>query len=201
MATQNQKTTTVDLPDEYTDEWGDAFMLRAYREASKHASRIAYDISDEMSGKKQPVHKKLLRDSGGMLSSIHLTPKGAFEAIQNGRTEAEVIEEITYGATGYPRREDPLRLLAEIVAKREGIDLMWARYEVSSRSEDEAGKAEAARLYTDADVATDELNELVLRAIADGKVPGRQAAAAALSQLLTVDRLERAEATTDGGQS
>jgi hypothetical protein len=111
----------------------------------------------------------------------------ALEKVSADEAGQERIE----AAPPTPRQEVSL---AEIVVKRDAIERMWDQYEAAEKAEDDEGKAKKDRLCHEAQLATQELQELTLRSISEGKLPGRAAAEAVVgSRAPVVDAVERAE--------
>jgi hypothetical protein len=129
------------------------------------------------------------RDADAAEALLGLQILDAIKAVEKqgaDSDEAERVEE----APPTPMQQITL---AEIVIKRHAISRMWDHYELVEKAEDEEGKAKKARLFLfeGAQQADMELNELVLRKIAEGTVPARAAAQAALgSRELPVDAVD-----------
>jgi hypothetical protein len=169
----DQAVPTVDLPDEYTEEWGDQFLRRTYEQAGRHTSRVLYDIAAEL--KKRPTLRKELRRAAEVIDAVHVGARWGFDQIKAGKlTEDEVIQELVYGRLE-PTDVGAAAVIAEIVWERERLDSMWVRIEEvdSAAGGPQAGAAD--NLVEGWKDATLQLHRSVFDAIKAGRVDAREA--------------------------
>lgn len=172
-------------------------FFEAYADAAgKRAAGVLYAVAREL--KKRPVLREMLRDTARELDTLFfVVPEwpDVKKRLEEGSDRGKQIRNLLGQMPEILAEADQQGqvALATIVAKRDSIDRMWTRYEAQRAGDDETVAAEKARLWEQADTATDELNELVLRLISEGKVPARKAAMAALGRVeINVDAIGRA---------
>lgn len=176
----DQAATVLDLPDEYTEEWADQFLRRAYEAAGHHTSGVLYDVAREL--KKRPLLRKELRRLAEVIGAVHLGGKWSFDQIKAGAlTEDEAIQELVFGRLE-PSLASGAAVMAEIVYERERLDRMWVRIEELDGAAGGLQAGAADNPVAGWKDATLQLHRSVFDAIQTGKVDAVAAIAALTGQ-------------------